>query len=145
MRSRNEIDALLKDAAEAGLEGLDFAAEFDYETIAREYNGVGSEWLPQGIRDRVTAYLAVFEPAALLHDLRYSRSDGSDAGFRAANAEFLRNCLRLANRAYPWWNWRRYRARAAAMLLFDAVEAFGGLSWGKTYGLQSNNKRKEAQ
>lgn len=131
MRSRNEIDALLKAAAESGLEGLDFAADFDYEEIAAGYNGIGAEFLPAAVRDRITRYLALFEPAALIHDLRTDSSDGSRERFLAANDEFRRNCLKLANHAYPWYSWKRYRARAAAQVLFDFVSAdsFGWKAW----------------
>ena len=126
MKSREEIDKLLATAVEAGLDGLDFVGQFDYATLCREYNGIGPEWAGEAVRAKVTKYLALFEPAALIHDLRNYKSDGSRFNFNYANYEFLGNCLKLANRAYPWWSWRRWRARAVAHALFDFVSGPGG-------------------
>ena len=92
MKSRDEIDALLKAAAEAGLEGLDFAAEFDYETIALKCSDVESE-LSRPARRVLARYLSTFEPAMLIYDLRLA-TPGS-GGPREARAEFLRNCGKM--------------------------------------------------
>ena len=108
-----------------------------------EYIGIGPEFLPAAVRDRVTGHLALFEPAALIHDCRVGLSDGSCAGFLAANDEFRRNCHALAARAYPWWSWRRWRARAVAQVLFDFVSAdgFGWKAWMDAF--EKNEKAKE--
>ena len=114
----------------AGLEGMDFLGSFTLEDLAREYNGIGPEWAGEYLRDKVTSRLALFEPAALIHDLRNSVSDGQRHAFNAANFEFLHNCLALANRAYPWYSWKRYRARFVAEALFDFVSgAPGWIAW----------------
>ena len=81
------------------------------------------------MRDRLTERLAVFEAAFLIHDLRYADSNGSTGAFNAANDELLENCLILADRNYGWWNWRRYRARALARLIYEAGVAFGWKAW----------------
>lgn len=131
MKSRDEIVRLVKAAIEPNLEGLEYLSYFSLEDLAKGYNGIGPEFLPSDIRDRITRYLSLFEPAALIHDMRTDKSDGSRERFLAANDEFRRNCLKLANRAYPWYSWRRYRARAAAQVLFDFVSAdsFGWKAW----------------
>ena len=126
MNDEKKIDALVKRAVDAGLEGLDFLASFSYDTLAREYNGIGPEWAGEYLRDLVTDFLSLFEPAALIHDMRNSVADGSQHGFHFANGEFLLNCLKLAKRRYAWWHWRRYRAIAAANAMFDFVEGVGG-------------------
>lgn len=125
------IDSLVKAAVEANLDGLDFLSDFSYEELAAGYNGIGPEFLPSAVRDRITKYLSLFAPAALIHDMRTDASDGSREKFLAANDEFRRNCLKLANRAYPWYSWKRYRACAAAQVLFDFVSAdsFGWKAW----------------
>ena len=120
------VAELYKTAVMAGLHGVDFLAGFGAAELAREYNGIGPEWAGEHVRDLVTGKLAVFEPAALIHDLRNSRSDGTEAAFHYANCEFFLNCLKLAKRAYPWWRPRRYAAIAAADAMFDAVEGPGG-------------------
>ena len=126
MCDESKIDELVKAAVEAELDGVEFLQEFDYATLCREYNGIGPEWAGERVRAKVTKYLALFEPAALIHDLRNYKSDGSRFNFNYANFEFLANCRKLANRAYPWYSWRRYRARAVAYALYDFVDGEGG-------------------
>ena len=46
--------------------------------------------------------------------------------FNFANWEFLTNCRRLADHAYPLYSWRRYRARLVADALHDFVAGPGG-------------------
>lgn len=125
------VAKLIAEALGAHLEGAEWVSSLGVARCEKGYNGIGPEFLPAAIRDRITKYLALFEPAALIHDLRTDASDGSREKFLAANDEFRRNCLMLANRAYPWWSWKRYRARAAAQVLFDFVSAdsFGWKAW----------------
>ena len=130
MKSEAEIDALMTTAVEAGLDGLDFMARFTYEQLAAGYNGCGPEWMLGECRDKLTVYLAVFEPAFLIHDMRTEKSDGSRERFAEANNELLRNCLALADHAYPWYSWRRYRAHAAAFAIFEACDSqLGFVAW----------------
>ena len=139
-----KIDALVKAAVLAGLDGCDFLATFDYEELAREYNGIGPEWLPRTWREKASDCLALFAPAALIHDMRYAASDGTSYGFNYANMEFRENCLKLANERYPWWSWRRYRARAVAMLLFDFVASPGGWkAWQDAYEKRETTSGKQ--
>ena len=126
MKSETEIDELLKIAVEAKLDGLDFLSSFTYEQLADGYNGIGPEWAGEKVRGWVTGHFALFAPAALVHDLRNYRSDGTRKAFSYANLEFLANCLKLADAAYPWYSWRRYRARAAAHIAYDFVAGPGG-------------------
>lgn len=121
-----KIDSLVKAAVFAELDGVEFIQDFDYATLCREYNGIGPEWAGETVRGKLTERLALFEPAALIHDMRNYRSDGTRIGFNFANIEFQTNCLKLANAAYPWYSWRRYRARAAAHIAYDFVSGPGG-------------------
>ena len=145
-----EIDELLKIAVEAKLEGLDFLSSFTYAQLSNGYNGIGPEFLPSAVREKVTKYLAIFEPAALIHDMRNHVGDGSRYGFNFANIEFRGNCLKLADIAHPWYSWRRYRARAVAFILFDFVQGQPGwVAWceasRKNLVNQNNKSRKEQQ
>ena len=136
MKTEQEIDALVRRAVEAGLEGLDFLASFSYAELARGYNGIGPEFLPEWMRDLVSDKLDIFAPAALIHDLRNDVSDGTRASFLAANDEFRRNCLKLAEQAYPQQpgvedDLMRARAKAVAEILYCFVSAdnFGWRAW----------------
>lgn len=126
MENETKIDELVKTATTAELEGLDFLSDFGYDELAREYNGIGPEWAGAEVREKITAHLSLFEPAALIHDMRNFKSDGLRRAFDRANDEFLHNCLKLADAAYPWYSWKRYRARAAAHLAYDFVAGPGG-------------------
>lgn len=133
-KKNEEIMELIKIAFAEELAGSDFLASFDYEEIAREYNGIGPSWLKEELRKKISRYLEIFIPAALIHDMRYSLSDGMREAFNFANYEFRDNCLKLANAAYPWYSWKRYRARAVAEILFDCVSSEAGwMTWRWAY------------
>ena len=127
----SEIDELLKIAVAADLEGLDFLSRFTYDQLADGYNGIGPEFLKPNVRKKVSEFLHIFKPAAVAHDLRNELSDGTRKSFRAANDEFYRNCLRLADYHYRDDDKRRRRARAAALALYAFVSAehFGWRAW----------------
>ncbi len=120
------VGRLLEKAVALELDGILWMTNFGFNTICREYNGIGPEFFPPALRAKVTKYLALFEPAALIHDLRNYKSDGSRFNFNYANYEFRANCRKLANAMYPWYSWRRYRARAVAELMYDFVSGQGG-------------------
>lgn len=127
-----EIDELLKIAVEAKLEGLDFLASFTYKQLSDGYNGIGPEFLKPGVREKVSEFLHIFKPAAVVHDLRNELSDGTRKSFSAANREFYTNCLKLADYHYKGKDERRlHRARAAALVLYGFVSAelFGWRAW----------------
>ena len=135
MVDEKKIDDLVTAAVMADLEGLEFLMEFDDATLCREYNGIGPEWFPSELREKSTGLFSLFEPAALIHDMRNHMSDGTLAKFHEANREFLSNCLKLANNRYGIINWKRYRARAVAYALFDFVESYGGwIAWQEAGG-----------
>ena len=120
------LEALIDEANAAKLLGVDFLSTFNLATLAHEYNGIGPEWAGASIRSVVTGKFSLFEPAALIHDLRNYVSDGTEMAFHVANQEFYINCSKLADGAYPWYSWKRYRARLFASAFFDFVEGPGG-------------------
>ena len=121
----------MKIAVAANLEGLDFLSRFTYDQLADGYNGIGPEFLKPNVRKKVSEFLHIFKPAAVGHDLRNELSDGTRKSFRAANDEFYRNCLRLADYHYRDDDKRRRRARVAALALYGFVSAehFGWRAW----------------
>ena len=125
------IAALIETALHVELEGAEWANRYGLAWLSDAYNGIGPEFLPVAVREKVSKWLHVFEPAALIHDARNHVSDGTWTGFLHANKEFRSNCLKLADWNYPWYSWRRYRARAVAVALFEFVSAdnFGWRAW----------------
>lgn len=128
MKTEKEIDDLIARAVAANLSGTDFLVEFDYDTIRDQYNGIGPEFIPVSLRAKITKYLDLFAPAALIHDLRYYKADGTQLAWQQANEEFRLNCRRLADLRYPWWHPRRYIARNVADLLADCTTTPAGLA-----------------
>ncbi len=144
MVDEKKIDALLQRATDAGLDGLDFLASFSRQELAEGYNGIGPEFLPAGLRAQVTSFLWMFEAAALVHDMRNHVSDGTRENFDFANVEFRFNCFQLSDRAYPWWNWKRYRARLVADALYDFVSSPAGWkAWLEAHEKHINLQNKE--
>ena len=114
---KNKVEQLIEKSKALCLVGLDFILSFSIEDICKAYNGIGPQFLPEKLRDKVTSFLGIFEPAALGHDLRFEKSDGTRASFDLANREFVVNCRKCANDAYGWLNWKRYRAYAVIELM----------------------------
>lgn len=134
------VAGLLSEALDAKLYGAEWASVLGCAWLAQAYNGIGPEFLPETVRAKATKVLHAFEPAALIHDARTHESDGSRSGFQFAAREFRFNCLTLADRAYPWWNWKRYRARLVAEALYDAVSsAAGWKAWQDAHVRQMKN------
>lgn len=131
METTEKIVSLIARGVEAELLGMDFVQSLDLETVRDGYNGIGPEFLDSDTRAKVTDRLAIFEPAALVHDLRNEFSDGTRYSFNFANYEFLQNCRKLADLKYGWYNPHRYVARHVAHLLYAAVSAekFGWRAW----------------
>lgn len=117
---KSVVIPLIAKAHALELAGLDFLDSFTVDEVCREYNGIGPQFLPENLRNKVTSFLGIFEPAALIHDLRFDKSDGTRAAFDYANCEFFVNCHKCAKNEYKWWNWKRYRAYA----VIDAMNEF---------------------
>lgn len=145
MKDEKHVRELALNVEELELCGRLFMRSFPYDELAREYNGIGPEFFDPELRAKVTKFLAIFEPAALIHDMRNFKSDGQRDAFFYANWEFLENCRKCADAAYPWWNWKRYRARAVAKLLYDFVSGQSGWrAWMDCYE-KTQKQRSERQ
>ena len=118
------VSDLYEAAVKADLD-LGCAASLSDDRLAELYNGCGPEWLPAQIRKKLTRRLAIFEPAFLIHDTDFASSDGSTFAFAQANDRLEMNCLALANYTYPWYSWRRYRARLAALEIASLCRRYG--------------------
>lgn len=129
--------------ARAEAYGLDLGphlADMTPDEIAAAYNGIGAEWMPARIRDRLTTDYADLEPAAMIHDVDYYHATGRIDDFHAANARLRVNIIRTANAvSTPFITWRWWRLRLAATACFEAVERFGLIA----YVLSNSNPRKE--
>ena len=116
-----KVEELIEKAKSLGLSGVGFLSGHTVDEVSSWYNGIGPQFLPCELRDKVTDWLGLFEPAAMIHDMRFEMSDGSREMFDFANGEFYANCRKCADAAYGWLNWRRYRAYAVAELMNEFV------------------------
>ena len=132
---KSNVENLIEKSKALGLMGLNFILSFGIDAICKAYNGIGPQFLPEKLRDKVTSFLGIFEPAALVHDLRFDRSDGTRESFDYANCEFFVNCHKCAKASYPWWSWKRYRAYAVidAMNEFNCSDSGGWKAWLDAY------------
>lgn len=139
----DHFDEVADKAVVYGLDGTEVLGQLGADVARREYNGIGPEFFPAALREKVTAWLAMFEPAALIHDLRNYMSDGRRWAFNYANYEFLENCRKCAAAKYRWWSWRRWRARAVARVLYDFVS--GPAGWKAWMDCYEKNQNKGAK
>ena len=121
----NQINELVDKALIADLDGSDVLASVPAEDLQKIYNGCGPEWLHAKVRRILDKFFDVFAPAFLQHDFDFSNGDGNPTLFNEANDRLKRNCLILADRKFPWYNWKRYIARDAALVIADACRQFG--------------------
>ena len=138
------VAGLVEIALVAKLDGADWASRYGLAWLSDAYNGIGPEFLPPALRAKVTDWLHIFEPAALIHDARNHVSDGSRKNFEQANDEFLWNCRQLADFHYPWYSWKRYRARFVAAALYDFVSGTPGwIAWQQAHERFVQRQSKE--
>ena len=117
-----------------GLSGAEWLAELSLGKIRAAYNGIGPEWLPARIREKLNKHLGLFAVCAVIHDCRFAYdNDASAAKFNAANDELDRNCRIVADATYKWWQIRRYLARRAGRIMADACREFGWSAWRDAY------------
>ena len=121
--SAAEIEELIATARDAKLEGVELL-NGDPEAIALVYNGIGPEEWPEEWRRAITRCFGLFQPAALIHDLRFTYASGTRREFNFANVEFHNNCLKLARFSIPWWRvLRRFLADGSALAFYEAVSS----------------------
>ena len=91
---------------------------------------------PRNLRwiELITRHLALFEPAALLHDLAFEQSDGTWDGFALANGNFYQNCIRLADKGFKWLDTGTHTVYTAARFLYFCVSSpFGWMTWRRNF------------
>jgi hypothetical protein len=121
-----EITALMKKACDLKLTDAAWVACFTPEEIAVAYNGIGPEWLPYALREKLTKYLAIFAPACLIHDFHYWIGDGTLKDFNYANDTLEANCRKCINAETKWYQLiRRAAGYYAAHLIAEACRRYG--------------------
>ena len=125
-----EITALIKKACDLKLTDAGWVACFAPEELSAVYNGIGPEWLPYSLREKLTKYLAIFAPACLIHDFHYWIGDGTLKDFNYANDILEANCRKCINAETKWYQLlRRAAGYYAAHLIAEACRRYGWSAW----------------
>lgn len=136
-----EITALRQKACDLKLTDAGWVACFEPEELALVYNGIGPEWLPLSIREKLTEYLAIFAPACFIHDFHYWIGDGSRKDFNYANDILEVNCRKCINAETKWYQLlRRSAGYYAAHLIAEACRRYGWTAYraGRVEGVESD-------
>ena len=110
------------------LEGRDILEKYSDEELQKICNGIGPDGIPSFLRRTLNKLHPSLEPAALIHDVEFERSDGSQSAFDASNDRFLANGI-LASSEYAWYDVRRYVVLNHAHRLAALCRQFGTYSW----------------
>lgn len=109
------------------LSGSEILGEYTDEQLAELYNGIGPDWFPSKLRDAIDNLCSSLQPMALIHDVRWCRSDGTRRSFYGTNEELRENGYAIAENLYKWWDIRRYWLKHQAKVFGDLCDSFG---WG---------------
>ena len=129
MNNLTTISRLRAEVARLRLIGADLVLALPLDDLAAAYNGTGPEFLPDSIRAKLDSAARPFLPAVMVHDVDFTRSDGTVGSFRSANRRLLVNCILCALDAHPWYSWRRYALILEAWAIYRACTHFGWIPW----------------
>lgn len=124
--SQIEAENLHMKAVKYGLSGAELLKDSD--TVIRECNGIGADWMPDCMRTLCTKLNFIMEVPAAIHDIRYARGVAK-TDKNAADMEFLTNCIKVINNEYAWWNPWRYIMSRRAVRYYTYLQLFGGTAW----------------
>ncbi len=123
---KESVEVLASYACGIGLDhDEDFALASEAE-LAQAYNGIGPEWLPSSLRDRITERFEDVAPACLIHDWDYAHGDGTRSDFYAANFRLRDNIYKIAgSRHTPIISWGWWKLRLIGKAFCDACNEYG--------------------
>jgi len=113
----------------ADLEGREVLDPYTDTELRLLYNRLGPDSFPAWLRNALSDINSWLEPAALIHDVEWSRSDGTREGFTASNNRLRRNGHRLAVHLFRWYDPRRYLYQNRASRFSNYCQLFGFSAW----------------
>lgn len=137
----DNISLIRSDVERLRLDGWEYVTSVPYDILKASYNGTGPEFLSENIRKRLDSITKPFLPAIMVHDLDFTRSDGTIISFNKANNRILKNCIKCAADTHPWYSWRRYALMAEAIVIYRACQKFGWIAWRSAY-LKNKHKKE---
>lgn len=118
------VSKLIAIAEQHQLLGRDILSLFPESELSAIYNGIGPDRFPGWLRTIITEANGLYEPAAMIHDVRY-HIGGTYSDFTEANSEFRDNCYTLVCAAYSWYDPRRYKWLFRAWRYAGYCQEFG--------------------
>lgn len=123
-----EIVALRREAEQLQLCGRSKLDSYTPAELQEICNGIGADWMPEIMRELLTALSPFAEAAAMIHDVEYF--EGGNASEReAADRRFRENIVRTAKRSYGWYHPLRYLAMVRAECFYLLLRTFGTAAW----------------
>lgn len=129
MYTTDEIKLLLGVIRDAKLSAPREMFQESAERLRQICNGVGAESMPEAVRKVLTRAYKCAEASAIVHDYRYTQSDGTPERQQAADDEFLQNGLQEARFRHSWYSWRRWWAERKILIAYRALQEFGECAW----------------
>jgi len=127
------VNVLLSEIKYYHLSVPEYFETLTLDYIVENYNGTGPDWLPAKKRKILDWTLDVFAPAVLIHDMEFSASNKTRAGFNRANKRLFKNCIKIINVLFPVYNpfdWiKRMIWYGKAYLVYRACCRFGFSAW----------------
>jgi len=113
-----EICDILERIEKYGLFGREITKPYLIAELKKICNGAGPDSWSDLSREIVTKLMSLFEPAVMIHDVRFQNSDGTKKTFEEVSEEWVKNCRLIFDAEYPIWTWRMlrpsYRVKRAA-------------------------------
>lgn len=107
MRDRIEVERLIAVAKRIGLHGVEDVEQHPIGCLCADYNGIGPEFFPERLRRAIDSLAEDLQPAAMIHDFRWSHADGSEDDFNFSNTELEVNFSLIA-KSFPVYHPKRY-------------------------------------
>lgn len=98
-----EITDLRQRCEKYELAGREILAGYSDAELAAMYNGAGPDAWPDDLRGLLTRAMLLFKPVVLIHDVQYTLSDGTAAGFAKTVSDWRTNCHKIFAADWPLW------------------------------------------
>lgn len=99
------------------------------DELVKYYNGTGPEWMIPIGRKALDWIMEELLEMVLIHDFRFSFSDGTFKGFMKANNEMLQNGFKIVSIKYKWYSVKRYYYYKLVLKAWRFCVMYGWLAW----------------
>ena len=126
-----DVLCLRQEGKRIGLELTEEYLKANYKVLEDVINGVGPEWLPEAVRDKLTDYYEYFLPSTNQHDFDFYQLEKTEANFKIANKRLYKNMkiqIKKDNNL-TYWSFSKkrskWRKKTQAKFLYTMCKEFG--------------------